>query len=129
VTVRAHGGSVEPEGHATDAVRQVEYWYRDCVDGFVREGMARPASVAAGVPGRPQEINAPVLAYAHEQAWRHAVVRAQRSSEPGDWAALTVVHEAASYEHLLGWTAATYGVSEDEIRSVQTTRGYRHHSR
>ena len=110
---------------ATGAVRQVEYWYKQHIDAFVQEGRERQS----GVPGQSAPIDASVLAYAHEQAWRHGIVRAQRSVDAQDWANLTVAHEAATYEHLLSWAADTYGVTEDEIRGAQTSRGYRHHPR
>ena len=129
MTARARDGVVEPEGHATDAVRQVEHWYKECVDGFVQEGRTQAVMVVSEASTHPGTITGSVLAFAHEHAWRHAIVRAARSSHPTDWAAMTVVHEAAAYEHLLGWTAATYGVPEDDVRAFQTSRGYRHHSR
>jgi hypothetical protein len=129
VTNRVPSETAEPRGQAPEAVRQVEFWYRDFIDAFVVEGRVRPAHTEPRTPAVPSEINGSVLAYAHEQAWRHAVVRAQASSNALDWAALTVVHESTAYEHLLGWTAATYGVPEVEIRAVQTSRGYRHHPR
>ncbi len=66
-----------------------------------------------------------MLAVAHELAWRHAVVAAARESDPTDWRALTVAHEAATYEYLLGWMAATYEVPEADVRAAQTTTGYR----
>ena len=52
-----------------------------------------------------------MLAVAHELSWRHAVVAAARESDPSDWRALTVAHEAATYEYLLGWIAVTYDVA------------------
>lgn len=116
---------VESARRATGAVRQVEYWYQQYVDDFVTEAREQ----ASGAPGRPAPITGPVLAHAHEQAWRHAVVHAQRSANPQDWALMTVAHEAAAYEHLLSWSAATYQVPEEEIRASQTSRGYRHHPR
>jgi hypothetical protein len=106
-------------------VHRIEEWYRHHVDAFVQEGRAR----ASDVPGQMGEIDGGVLAYAHELAWRQAIVRAAKSSTPADWTALTVAHEAAAYEHLLGWVAIEYHVSETDVRSHQTTRGYRHHQR
>ena len=117
MNVRAQGST---------AVRQIEHCYRDCIDDFVREGRTR---VPDATPEQPSPINGPVLAYAHELAWRHGIVRAARASDPHDWAAMTVAHEGAAYEHLLGWTATTYGVPEEDVRASQTRQGYRHHPR
>jgi hypothetical protein len=105
---------VQGEGQATDAVRLVEHWYRHYIAIIVAERLADTT-----------EVTGPLLAVAHEQSWRHAVVAAARQSDPAGWQALTVVHEAAAYEHLLGWTAGTYGVPEAEVRASQTTTGYR----
>jgi hypothetical protein len=105
---------VQGEGQATGAVRLVEHWYRHHIAIIVAERLADTA-----------EVTGPLLAIAHEQAWRHAIVAAARQSDPSDWTALTVVHEAATYEHLLGWAAGTYGVPEAEVRAAQTTTGYR----
>ena len=116
---------VEPGSPATSAVRQVELWYKQFIDDFVQEGRQQ----AGSAPGRPSPITGAVLATAHEQAWRHAVVRASRSTSAQDWQAMTVTHEAAAYEHLLGWTAQKYRVAEDDIRAAQTARGYRHFPR
>ena len=71
------------------------------------------------------DLDGALLAVAHELAWRHAVVAAARESDPTEWRALTVAHEAATYEYLLGWTAVTYEVPEGEVRAAQTTTGYR----
>lgn len=117
MNVRAQGSS---------AVRQIEHWYRECIDDFVQEGCAKAADAT---PEQPGAITGPVLAYAHEQAWRHGIVRAAKASDPHDWAAMTVAHEGAAYEHLLGWTAGKYGVPEDDVRGSQTRQGYRHHER
>lgn len=129
MSLRAGGGTTNTGGQAADAIRQVEYWYKQYIDSFVQEGRSQQFEADDTASVRPKLINSSVLAYAHEQAWRHAVVRAQRSSNPRDWAALTVLDESNAYEHLLSWTAEKYRVSEDEIRDVQTTRGYRHHAR
>lgn len=116
---------MDPAGRATEAVHSIEQWYRHHIDAFVQEGRAR----ASAAPGSLPDVDGSVLAYAHELAWRQAVVRAAQTVTPTDWAALTVAHEAAAYEHLLGWTAVTYGIREPEVRAAQTTRGYRHHPR
>jgi hypothetical protein len=105
---------VQGEGQATGAVRLVEQWYRHHIVIIVAERLAGTA-----------EVTGPLLAVAHEQAWRHAVVAAAQQSDPADWMALTVVHEAAAYEYLLGWAAGNYGVPEAEVRAAQTTTGYR----
>jgi hypothetical protein len=112
-------------GQATAAVRQIEHWYKQFIDTFVQEAL-KPTGPDAGAARR---LDGSVLAHAHEQAWRHGIVQAQRSTEAADWTALTVAHEAATYEHLLGWTAATYEVDEAEIVAHQSARGYRHHPR
>ena len=116
---------MDPAGRATEAVRSIEEWYRHHIDAFVQEGRAR----ASSVPGTAADVDGAVLAPAHELAWRQAVVRAARSVTPSDWAAMTVAHEAATYEHLLGWAAAAYGVPEGDVRAAQTAKGYRHHPR
>lgn len=117
---------MEPAGsRATAAVRQIEYWYKQYIDSFVQED--RRASGSA--PGRPGPITATVIASAHEQAWRHAVVRAQRSTHASEWEALSVTHEAAAYQHLLGWTSTKYRVNEADVLTAQTVEGYRHHPR
>jgi hypothetical protein len=105
---------VEQEGQATVAVRLVEHWYRHHIVIAVEE---RRAGIS--------ELTGAILAVAHEHAWRTAVVTAARACDPDDWRALTVVHEAATYEHLLAWTASTYEVQESDIRAAQTTTGYR----
>lgn len=110
---------------ATAAVRQIEICYKQSVDDFVKDGRAR----LSAVPGKPGPITGAVIAYAHEQAWRHGIVKAQRMANPSEWALLTVTHEAAAYEHLLGWTAAKYQVSEADVAAAQTSRGYRHQPR
>lgn len=102
------------EGQATGAVRLVEHWYRHHITIIVEE---RRASTP--------ELTAATLAVAHELAWRQAIVAAARESEPNDWQALTVAHEAATYEHLLGWMAVAYEVPEVDVRAAQTTTGYR----
>lgn len=102
------------EGQATEAVRLVAHWYREHIDTFVAEGR-----------GERTRADGPILAVAHELAWRRAIVTAARASDPDDWRAMTVVHEAAIYEHLLGWTATTYEVPEDDVRAAQTRTGYR----
>ncbi len=111
-------------GQATTAVRLVEQHYQAHIDTCVTEAQVQPgaADTSAVIDGR-------VLAVAHERAWRRGIVDAARECPSADWAALTVTHEAAAYEHLLGWTADTYGVAEHDIRAVQTTRGYRHQQR
>ncbi len=129
MSLRTGGGTPNPGGQAADAVRQVEYWYKQYIDSFVQEGRSQALDADEIPSARPSLINSSVLAYAHEQAWRHAVVRAQRSSNPRDWAALTVIDESTAYENLLAWTAGKYRVSEHDIRDVQTSRGYRHHAR
>lgn len=105
---------MQSEGQATGAVRLVEHWYRHHIEIIVEE-RREGASQLTGA----------MLAVAHELAWRHAVVAAARESDPTDWRALTVAHEAATYEYLLGWMAATYEVPEVEVRAAQTTTGYR----
>jgi hypothetical protein len=116
---------VESVARATEAVRQIEFWYQEQLDFFVQEGCVRQG----GTPERPATVTPNILAFAHEQAWRHGIVRAQRSTLPEDWATMTVTHEAAAYEHLLSWAARTYDINEDDVRGAQTTRGYRHHPR
>jgi hypothetical protein len=105
---------VQGEGQATGAVRLVEHWYRHHITIIVEERRA-------GAP----ELSGATLAVAHELAWRRAVVAAARESDPVDWQALTVAHEAATYEYLLGWTAVTFDVPETDVRAAQTTTGYR----
>jgi hypothetical protein len=105
---------VQGEGQATVAVRLVEHWYRHHLVIIVEERRQGAA-----------ELDGSMLAVAHELAWRHAVVAAARESDPAHWQALTVAHEAATYEYLLGWMAATYEVPEADIRAAQTTTGYR----
>ena len=105
---------MQGEGQAISAVRLVEHWYRHHIAIIVTEHLA-------GTP----EVTGRLLAIAHEQAWRHAVVAAAKQSDPAEWSALTVVHEAAAYEYLLGWAAGSYGVPEVEVRAAQTTTGYR----
>ncbi len=129
VPTRGDSGSPDSDGDAKVAVRQIEYWYKHYIDSFVQEGRSQALDADDIPSARPSLINSSVLAYAHEQAWRHAVVRAQRSSNPRDWAALTVIDESTAYENLLAWTAGKYRVSEHDIRDVQTSRGYRHHAR
>lgn len=116
---------MERQAHASDAVRLLEHWYKALVDGFVQDAR----TTATGADGEAGLLTGPLLAQAHELAWRHGIVRAARESDPPSWAAMTVAHEAAAYEHLLGWLAVTYAVDEDEIRASQTKRGYRHHAR
>ena len=116
---------MEAGSPATSAVRQVELWYKQYIESLVQE--ARDQGSPA--PGRRSPINGAVLASAHEQAWRHAVVRAARSTNPQDWQAMTVAHEASAYEQLLSWTAEKYRVSEADIRDAQSAQGYRHHPR
>ena len=105
---------MQGEGQATVAVRLVEHWYRHHLVIIVEERRQGAA-----------ELDGTMLAVAHELAWRHAVVAAARESDPAHWQALTVAHEAATYEYLLGWMAATYEVPEADIRAAQTTTGYR----
>lgn len=105
---------MQDEGQAAGAVRLVEHWYRHHITGIVEECRH----------GAPQ-LTGSMLAVAHELAWRHAVVAAARECDPTDWQAMTVHHEAAAYESLLGWMAVTYGVPEGEVRAAQTTTGYR----
>jgi hypothetical protein len=105
---------VQGEGQATGAVRLVEHWYRHHIAIIVEE--RRSAA---------PELTGSILAVAHELSWRNAVVAAARESDPTDWQALTVAHEAAAYEYLLGWTAVTYGVAEGDVRAAQTSTGYR----
>jgi hypothetical protein len=119
---------VEPVGHAADAVRQIEVWYKQYLDAFVQEGREQAAK-EAGSPARLAPISAPVLAYAHEQAWRHGVVRAQKSANPTAWAEVTVEHEAFTYESLLDWTATKYRVDIAAVHEAQTVQGYRHFPR
>lgn len=115
---------MEAGSPATSAVRQIELWYKQYIESFVQE-----ARQGGATPGRTSPINGAVLATAHEQAWRHAVVRASRSTNASDWQALTVAHEASVYEELLGWTAQKYRVSEADIHDAQSAQGYRHHPR
>ncbi|MCX6432663.1 MAG: hypothetical protein NTX29_07690 [Actinobacteria bacterium] len=129
VPTRGDSGSPDSDGDAKVAVRQIEYWYKHYIDSFVQEGRTRPLDHGVGQSDQPSNTNGSVLAYAHEQAWRHAVVRAQRSANARDWAALTAMQEANAYESLLAWSAVKYRVPEDDIRGVQTSRGYRHHAR
>lgn len=117
---------MERQAHASDAVRLLEHWYKALVDDFVQEARAAAPAPAGGEAAL---LTGPLLAQAHELAWRHGIVRAARESDPASWAAMTVAHEAAAYEHLLGWLSVTYAVEEDEIRASQTKRGYRHHAR
>jgi hypothetical protein len=105
---------VEHEGQGSVAVRLVEHWYRHHIAIIVEERRTGSA-----------ELTGSALAVAHELAWRNAVVTAARACDPDDWRALTVVHEAATYEHLLGWMASTYQVPESDVRAAQTTTGYR----
>ena len=113
---------MEASPRATAAVRQIEVCYKQYLDDFVKEGREKFTTI----PGKPGPITGAVIAYAHEQAWRHGIVKAQRSTSPPEWSLLTVTHEAAAYEHLLGWAAAKYRVSEADVTAAQTTRGYRH---
>ena len=110
---------------ASAAARQIEYWYKHYLDGLVQEAR----TTVAGSPGRLSPINGAVMAQAHEQAWRHAVVRAQRSCNPSEWAQLSVADEQASYQDLLRWSAAKYRVDEEDVKNAQTSQGYRHHPR
>ena len=126
---RGASGSPDSDGDAKVAVRQIEYWYKYYIDSFVQEGRTRPITPGVGQSDQPSNANGAVLAYAHEQAWRHAVVRAQRSANARDWAQLTAMQEANAYESLLAWSAVKYRVPEGDIRDVQTSRGYRHHAR
>lgn len=112
---------MEARPQATSAVRLVDHWYKEFIAGIVDD--LRTAD------GESLALSGALLARAHEMTWRKGIVRAARESDPADWAALTVAHEAAVYEHLLGWLATTYGVDEDEIRANQTSRGYRHQPR
>jgi len=105
---------VQDEGQATGAVRLVEHWYRHHITIIVEERRQ-------GAP----ELTGSMLAVAHELAWRHAVVAAARESDPTDWQAVTVHHEAAAYQYLLGWTAVTYEIPEADVRAAQTRTGYR----
>lgn len=105
---------MQSEGQATGAVRLVEHWYRHHIQIIVEERREGAS-----------QLTGSVLAVAHELAWRHAVVAAARESDPTDWRALTVAHEAATYEYLLGWMAVTYEVPEVEVRAAQTSTGYR----
>ena len=116
---------MEAGSPATSAVRQIELWYKQYIESFVQEARQQ----GSATPGRTSTINGAVLATAHEQAWRHAVVRASRSTNASDWQALTVAHEASVYEQLLGWTAQKYRVSEADIHDAQSAQGYRHHPR
>lgn len=116
---------MDVDARATAAVRQIELCYKQFIDSFVQDGRTQ----VSGLPGRPGPLNAEVLAYAHEQAWRHGIVKAQRTTNPQEWALLTVTHEAAAYEHLLGWAAAKYRVSEADVAAAQSSRGYRHFPR
>ena len=112
---------MEARPQASSAVRLVDQWYKEFIADIVDElREAEDESVS---------LTGALLARAHEMTWRKGIVRAAHECDPLDWAALTVAHEAAVYEHLLGWLAATYGVDEDEIRANQTSRGYRHQSR
>jgi hypothetical protein len=119
---------MEPAGHAADAVRQIEVWYKQYLGPFVDEARERAASEGAAVT-RMAPITGAVLAHAHEQAWRHGVVRAQKTTNPIAWAEMTVAHEAGAYDTLLRWTASKYRVDEDAIREAQTAHGYRHFPR
>ena len=112
---------METRSQATSAVRLVDHWYKEFIGATIDE--------VRETVGEAVALSGAILARAHELAWRKGIVRAARESAPADWAAMTVAHEAAVYEHLLGWLSATYRVDEDEIRACQTTRGYRHHSR
>ncbi len=114
LAVRVVEVQVQGDGQATSAVLLVEHWYRHYIAIIVEERRADASELAA-----------PMLAVAHELAWRHAVVAAARQSDPAEWQALTVVHEAATYEHLLVWTADTYDVRVTDVRAAQTTTGYR----
>ncbi len=115
--------NIGPE--ASPAARQIEHWYQE-----ILESMVQAARVTVGTtPGRLSPVNGPVLALAHEQTWRHSVVRAQHATTAEDWALLTVDEEAATYQHLLSRTAAMFRVDEDEILAAQSTQGYRHHPR
>ena len=112
---------MEARPQATSAVRLVDHWYKEFIAEVVDELRAMEDTSIA--------LTGALLARAHEMTWRKGIVRAAREADPADWAALTVAHEAAVYEHLLGWLAATYAVDEAEIRANQTSRGYRHQPR
>ena len=105
---------MQGEGQATGAVRLVEHWYRHHIVIIVEERRLGAT-----------ELTGSILAVAHELAWRHAVVAAARESDRTDWLALTVAHEAATYEYLLGWMAVAFDVPEGDVRASQTTTGYR----
>ena len=112
---------MEAKSQATSAVRLVDHWYKEFIGGIVDDLRAAEGGAVA--------VTGALLARAHEMTWRKGIVRAAHESDPADWATLTVAHEAAVYEHLLGWLATTYAVDEDEIRANQTSRGYRHQPR
>jgi hypothetical protein len=103
------------------AVRQIETGYKFFIDDFVRDVRAE----AAEGTGHPVPLTPGIIATAHERAWRHGVVRAARATSALEWARLTVGHEAAVYEHLLGWTAAKYHVDEAAVRAAQPKATYR----
>lgn len=107
------------------AVRQIEYWYKHYLDAQVQEAR----SIISATPGRLSPVNPAVMARAHEQAWRHAIVRAQRNVEPEEWGELTVEAEAACYQTLLEWGCLSHHVELADVVAVQTSQGYRHHPR
>lgn len=123
-------------GHPEHAIRQIEFWYKHYVDAFVQEARTTPRPGAAGatvtagrVDRHVRPINQETLSEAHETAWRHAVVKAQAQSNPGDWAAITASEETRAHLDLLDWSAAKYRVTMDSRHASVSGNGHRQHSR
>ncbi len=136
---------MQHDGHPEDAIRQIQYWFTFYVDSVVTASRTSPREAVlagaggSGVPmvsgglhalGRhPRPINADLLAQAHHETWRHAIVRAQRSANRADWAAMTDADASDAYFDLVKWVCAKYQLALDSVLSALTDLGYRHDSR
>jgi hypothetical protein len=111
-------------------LRQIEYWFKHDIDSYVQSVRTAPRElVAAGGVGsdpdrHPRPINDDVLAEAHQQAWSLAVVRAQRSSNAADWAAITVEAQSGAYLGLMQWTSVKYRIPADAVLSSLKEMGH-----
>jgi hypothetical protein len=136
---------MQRDGHPEDAIRQIRYWFTYYIDSFVTASRAAPRVPAlSGARGagptaddhdlplldrHPRTITPEVIAEAHHGAWRHAIVRAQRSANRADWTLLTDADTAEAYFDLVKWTSAKYHLGLDSVLSALTDMGHRHDSR
>ena len=113
------------DASSSPAAQQIRRWYEENWDALLDKELAR-----TGTSSRERRApDAAAIARAHEQAWRHGVVNAQRTTTPDDWAEFDVDAESRTYWELLRSTAARYGIRDADIADVQTAQGYRHHPR